>query len=64
MSDLALYNTDKSLWVSLFKSKPDVNLTYLDGHVYQDGEGCIARFRNNSEAMKTINEARQEAAAK
>lgn len=62
MSFSALYNTDTRIWVNYFRSYPERDMTFLDGHVVYNRE-ALARFKDNGEAMRAINAAREIAAS-
>lgn len=51
---LGNYNTDSGLWENFFRSKSDAKYTIIDGHVYVEGQGCLARFTDSNEARSVI----------
>jgi hypothetical protein len=50
------YNTEVSLWVTYLANNPCHQLKIRDGHILSK-DGVIARFTDNSEAVKTLREA-------
>ena len=52
------YNTDLSLWHDsrqYYKENPNKQITVTDdGHIFVNGDGCVARFTNSNHAKQTL----------